>query len=79
MEVVHIKEGLSEKTNTINKKIEASIYKKIVKRILKCDVVVISDYNKGVLTKSLTTKIIRLSKKKNKIVIVNPKRDNLGI
>ena len=67
-----------EETNTINKKIEASIYNKIVKKILKCDVVVISDYNKGVLTKSLTTKIIRLSKKKNKIVIVDPKRDDLG-
>ena len=51
-----------EVTNTIDEKIEDLIYKKIVKKILKCDVVVISDYNKGVLTKSLTTKISRISR-----------------
>ena len=67
-----------EETNKIDVKIEDKIYEKFFKRILKCDVVVISDYNKGVLTKNLTTKIIRLSKKKNKIVIVDPKKDDLG-
>ena len=67
-----------EETSKIDVKIEDKIYEKFVKRILKCDVVVISDYNKGVLTKNLTTKIIRLSKKKNKIVIVDPKKDDLG-
>ena len=55
-----------EETTPIDEKIEDSIYKKIVKKILKCDVVVLSDYNKGILTKSLTAKIIRLSKKKKK-------------
>ena len=67
-----------EETNKIDVKIEDKIYEKFFKRILKCDVVVISDYNKGVLTKNLTTKIIRLSKKKKKIVIVDPKKDDLG-
>ena len=67
-----------EETNSIDEKIEDKIYKKFVKIIVKCDVVVISDYNKGVLTKTLTTKIIRLSKKKRKIVIVDPKKDDLG-
>jgi D-beta-D-heptose 7-phosphate kinase/D-beta-D-heptose 1-phosphate adenosyltransferase len=67
-----------EETTPIDEKIEDSIYKKIVKKILKCDVVVLSDYNKGILTKSLTAKIIRLSKKKKKILIVDPKKDDLG-
>ena len=67
-----------EETTPIDEKIEDSIYKKIVKKIVKCDVVVLSDYNKGILTKSLTAKIIRLSKKKKKILIVDPKKDDLG-
>jgi D-beta-D-heptose 7-phosphate kinase/D-beta-D-heptose 1-phosphate adenosyltransferase len=39
----------------------------------KFDVVVISDYNKGVCTKELCSNIIRICIEKNKVVIVDPK------
>ena len=35
---------------------------------------VISDYNKGLLTNSLLKNTIRISKKKNKLIIVDPKK-----
>ncbi len=39
----------------------------------KCDIVILSDYGKGVLTPSLTQTIIKEAKNKNKRVLVDPK------
>jgi D-beta-D-heptose 7-phosphate kinase/D-beta-D-heptose 1-phosphate adenosyltransferase len=46
---------------------------KILEEVKKSDVVVISDYMKGFLTKDITTKIIKLANDNNKITIVDPK------
>ena len=58
----------------IDKMIEKKILTKFDKKINFCDVVVISDYNKGMLTNSLLKEIIKISKKKNKKIIVDPKK-----
>lgn len=65
-----------EVSKPINKKIESSLLKAFKKRIDDSDVVVISDYNKGMLTDSLLRSIIILSRKKNKKIIVDPKKND---
>ncbi len=62
-----------ENIKQIKSSSENIILGKIKDIISKIDVVVLSDYNKGVLTKNLTKKIIKLSNKENKKVIVDPK------
>ena len=49
------------------------ILEKVKTLIKKMDIVILSDYNKGVLTKKLTKTIIELSNKENIKVIVDPK------
>ncbi|MFL2679862.1 MAG: D-glycero-beta-D-manno-heptose 1-phosphate adenylyltransferase [Alphaproteobacteria bacterium] len=68
-----------EKNHSIDISIEKEIIKRFEAKISEFKVVVISDYNKGMLTKSLLKKIITFSKKKNKIVIVDPKNDDFSI
>ncbi len=57
-------------------KIESKIYQTFKKKVDYFDVIVISDYNKGMLTDSLLSSIINLSKKKKKKVIVDPKKSD---
>ena len=62
-----------EKKEHIHAKIETQI-KKFADDIIKnVDVIVISDYAKGVVTKEVATHIVKLSKKHNKLLIVDPK------
>ncbi|MEE2694802.1 MAG: D-glycero-beta-D-manno-heptose-7-phosphate kinase [Pseudomonadota bacterium] len=63
----------------INKKIQSKLLEIFKRRIDNCNVVVISDYNKGVLTNDLLKKIIDLSQKKSKTIIVDPKKDNFAV
>lgn len=46
--------------------------------IERCDAVLLSDYGKGVLTPSLTQAIIKLSRSRNKKVLVDPKGIDFG-
>ena len=62
-----------EKILPISKSTEKKIYECSKKKILKADVVVISDYNKGLITKNILKKIIRFSKNHKKPVILDPK------
>ena len=48
------------------------------KYISDCDLVVLSDYNKGLLDKSLIKNIIDISKNNNKLIIADPKKINLS-
>ena len=48
------------------------------KHISDCDLVVLSDYNKGLLDKSLIKNIIDISKNNNKLIIADPKKINLS-
>lgn len=61
----------------INEKQENEIIKNLEKKIEDLDAVILSDYDKGLLTPSLSQKIIELCKKNNIIVTVDPKPKNI--
>ncbi|MEK6916958.1 MAG: PfkB family carbohydrate kinase [Nanoarchaeota archaeon] len=61
-----------ENTSYIDEHISNQIYKCIIK-MKKLDLIIISDYGKGVISQKLLKKIIFFSKKKNIIVIADPK------
>ena len=54
------------------------IIKKFKKEIEKNDVVILSDYNKGLLDKDLIKKIIQIATQYNKIIIADPKKIDLS-
>ncbi|MEM6811414.1 MAG: D-glycero-beta-D-manno-heptose-7-phosphate kinase [Pseudomonadota bacterium] len=68
----------NEMPESIDKAIENKIFSKAEKLISDYDIMVLSDYGKGVLTKSLTQKLIRLANKKNKPVLVDPKSNDFS-
>ena len=63
----------------IDNKLENKLFKIFSRNIKRCDVVVISDYSKGILTSKLLRLIIKESKKAKKLVIVDPKKDDFSI
>jgi D-beta-D-heptose 7-phosphate kinase / D-beta-D-heptose 1-phosphate adenosyltransferase len=65
-----------ESVNDINQQSEISILNSLKKNIEKYDVILLSDYGKGVLTETLTQKIISISNENNKKVLVDPKGKN---
>src|SRR3989344_2383702 len=62
-----------EKKEHIHHDIENSMIKFVEDKIKEADVVVISDYAKGVITREVSKKIISLAKQHKKPVIVDPK------
>lgn len=67
----------SEDTFPISKSEEEQIINRIENLItLGLDAIIFEDYNKGVLTENLITKIIDLSKKNNIPTAVDPKKEN---
>ncbi len=67
-----------ESNEFISRKIENKIFSAFEDKINYCDVVVISDYNKGMLTDNLLRSIIELSKRRKKIIIVDPKKNDFS-
>ncbi|MCE9582288.1 MAG: D-glycero-beta-D-manno-heptose-7-phosphate kinase [Planctomycetes bacterium] len=67
-----------EKTSALAPKSERELIKRIDKQVAKCDLVVISDYNKGVLTDAVLSAVMKAGKKRGKPVIVGPKGDSYG-
>lgn len=65
-----------EKNTEISQEIQEKIIENIEKNIENIDGILLSDYNKGVLTKFVSQKIIELGKKYNKKVLVDPKPQN---
>ena len=55
-----------EDTSDINEEIERKIFEKFKELIAKYDIIVLSDYNKGLLKESLIQKMIVYSKRKKK-------------
>ena len=68
-----------EMENPISTAIELKIIKLLKKRINDCNVIVLSDYNKGVLTNNLIKKIINIAKDYKKILIVDPKKKDFSV
>lgn len=66
-----------EDTRNIDRSLEDIIIKEIKENINNIDAIILSDYNKGVLTSRLSKEIIKLGKKNNKIVTVDPKPSNI--
>ena len=62
-----------EQRENIPSKAEKFLFDLFKKEIQGKDIVVISDYNKGVITSFLCKKIISLAKKKNIPVVIDPK------
>jgi rfaE bifunctional protein kinase chain/domain len=60
----------------INGKIEKKISSYLENVIDKLDGIILQDYNKGILTPSLISKIITLANKKDVLITVDPKFDN---
>ncbi|MBK9098486.1 MAG: D-glycero-beta-D-manno-heptose-7-phosphate kinase [bacterium] len=60
----------------INNKIEAKILSYVETDLSKLDGIILQDYNKGILTPSLISKIISLANKNNILITVDPKFDN---
>lgn len=62
-----------EDTHEISKVFEENFLAAIIPAIQNSDVVVLSDYNKGLLTESLSLKVIQMCKDLDKRIIVDPK------
>ena len=62
-----------------NKKLLFNIRKLIIKNIKKCNLIILSDYNKGFLSKTLIKEIVKIAKKYDKLIIADPKKNNLGV
>lgn len=59
--------------------IKNDILNTLRKKISQFDLVILSDYNKGLLDKDLIKKIIKIVKNNNKIIIADPKKNDLSI
>lgn len=68
-----------EMENPISSAIELKIIKLLKKKINDCNVIVLSDYNKGVLTNNLIKKIIKITRDHKKILIVDPKKKDFSV
>ena len=62
----------------INEDEENTIIENLKEHIKELNAVILSDYNKGLLTKSLSQKIINLCRENNVIVTVDPKPKNIS-
>jgi len=63
----------NEKKSQISKTLEDKIIEQAKKLIPQTNVVILSDYKKGVLTDNLISKIIEISNNHNKTIIIDPK------
>lgn len=72
----HIVRIDKEKTNPVNQSIEKKLVDILKKEIKLLDAIILQDYNKGVLTKSLIEKVIEIANESKKIITVDPKFNN---
>ena len=65
-----------EKNEVINERIQKDIIDRLEKNIKNIEAIILSDYNKGVLSEYVSKKIIEIARKNNKIITVDPKPKN---
>ncbi len=65
-----------ESKATISEEYEQVLFSSLVTEIKNINAIILEDYNKGVLSKSLIEKIIELANKEDKLITVDPKFDN---
>lgn len=68
-----------EKKDHVHQNIERSIMAFLEKAVNEVDVVVISDYAKGVITQAVCSRLIEMARSINKPVIVDPKPKHLNL
>ena len=61
-----------------SKKLLSNIRKSLLRNIKKSDLIIVSDYNKGFINRSLIEEITKIAKKNRKLIIADPKKINLG-
>lgn len=66
-----------EDPSNINEILEDAILDNLKKNIEEIDAIILSDYDKGVLTERVAKEIIKLARKYHKIVTVDPKPSNI--
>jgi D-beta-D-heptose 7-phosphate kinase/D-beta-D-heptose 1-phosphate adenosyltransferase len=66
----------NESKDDISDKSEENLFERFSKIIENFDAVLLSDYGKGVLTKTLTCKLIKRAKEAGKYILVDPKGDD---
>ena len=62
-----------EITDEISTELEDELIDKLSQNIAEADIILLSDYNKGLLSPTLTPRIIKLAAQHNKKVIIDPK------
>ncbi len=67
-----------ENPHPIDAELEKTLLKKIKTAIPKVDAVILSDYNKGLLTPSLCAEVIAMANHYHKIITGDPKPENIG-
>lgn len=67
-----------EKKDDVDAKTEGIIFSFILKRLDEIDAIIVSDYAKGTITKNLMERLIDACRKKNKIIVVDPKPMHKG-
>lgn len=72
----HIVRIDKEKTFSVNSNVEKKILEFLKKEIRNLDAIILEDYNKGVLTQSIISKVISLANDFNKVITVDPKFNN---
>jgi len=65
-----------ESKEYLNSKMEEKVFDYVKKNINDLDGIILQDYNKGVLSESLITKIVSEANEKNKLITVDPKFEN---
>ena len=65
-----------ESTDDISKESQLEIINNFKEHIESCDIVIFSDYGKGVLTTKLTQELIEIANRYNKKVLVDPKGED---
>jgi rfaE bifunctional protein kinase chain/domain len=65
-----------ESKEYLNSKMEGKIFDYVKKNINDLDGIILQDYNKGVLTESLITKIVNEANESKKLITVDPKFEN---
>jgi len=66
-----------ENKKELDKYMESRIIEILRQKIDKLDALILSDYNKGFLSNTLVKELIKIANKKEKIIIVDPKPDNI--
>jgi D-beta-D-heptose 7-phosphate kinase / D-beta-D-heptose 1-phosphate adenosyltransferase len=70
---------LDEEVSTpIGEELEAEVLREYAAALPECDIVVLSDYAKGVLTDTVLAQAIALAQAAGRVVVIDPKRERFG-